>query len=60
MRKSSFVIKQNKNLYKVLGSALLDDYSVGLDRLFSIAKIGGMSIFIITIIIYLLGITLAK
>lgn len=60
MRKSSFVIKQNKNLYKVFGSALLDDYSVGLDRLFSIAKIGGMSIFIITIIIYLLGITLAK
>ena len=60
MTKSNFVIKRNKNLYKVFGSALLDDYSVNLDRLFAIAKIGGVSTFLIILAIYALGITLVK
>ena len=60
MIKSDFVIKRNKNSYKVFGSALLDDYSVGLDRLFTIAKIGGVSTFLIILLIYALGITLVK
>tara|TARA_B100001750_G_scaffold141820_1_gene113100 strand:- start:2524 stop:4320 length:1797 start_codon:yes stop_codon:yes gene_type:complete len=60
MIKSDFVIKRNKNSYKVFGSALLDDYSVGLDRLFMIAKIGGVSTFLIILLVYALGITLVK
>ena len=60
MTKSNFVIKRNKNSYKVFGSALLDDYSVGLDRLFTIAKIGGVSTFLIILAVYALGITLVR
>ena len=60
MVKSNFVVKRNKNSYKVFGSALLDDYSVGLDRLFNIAKIGGVSTFLVIIAVYALGITLVK
>ena len=60
MTKSNFVIKRNKNSYKVVGSALLDHYSVDLDRLFAIAKIGGVSTFLIILAVYALGITLVK
>ena len=60
MTKSNFVIKRNKNSYRVFGSALLDHYSVDLDRLFTIAKIGGVSTFLIILAVYALGITLVK
>ena len=60
MIKSNFVVKRNKNSYKVFGAALLDDYSVGLDRLFNIAKIGGVSTFLVILAVYALGITLVK
>ena len=60
MVKSNFVVNRNKISYKVFGSALLDDYSVGLDRLFNIAKIGGVSTFLVIIAVYALGITLVK
>ena len=58
--KKIYIVKRNKNSYKVFGSALLDDYSVGLDRLFNIAKIGGVSTFLLIIAVYALGITLVK
>ena len=60
LEKGIFSIKYNTARVRVLGSALLDDYSIGMDKVFNIAKTGGVFLFLITLIIYSLGYTIAK
>ena len=60
LEKGIFSIKYNTARVRVLGSSLLDDYSIGMDKVFNIAKTGGVFLFLITLIIYSLGYTIAK
>ena len=60
LEKGIVSIKYNTARVRVLGSALLDDYSIGMDKVFNVAKTGGVFLFLITLIIYSLGYTLAK
>ena len=60
LEKGIFSIKYNTARVRVLGSSLLDDYSIGMDKVFNIAKTGGAFLFLITLIIYSLGYTIAK
>ena len=60
LEKGIFSIKHNTTRVRVLGSSLLDDYSIGMDKVFNIAKTGGVFLFLITLVIYSLGYTLAK
>ena len=60
LEKGIFSIKYNTAKVRVLGSSLLDDYSIGMDKVFNIAKTGGVFLFLITLIIYSLGYTIAK
>ncbi len=60
LEKGIFSIKYNTARVRVLGSSLLDDYSIGMDEVFNFAKTGGVFLFLITLVIYSLGYTLAK
>ena len=60
LEKGIVSIKYNTARVRVLGSALLDDYSIGMDKVFNVAKTGGVFLFLITLIIYSLGYTLAR
>ncbi len=60
LEKGIVSIKYNTARVRVLGSSLLDDYSIGMDKVFNVAKTGGVFLFLITLIIYSLGYTLAK
>ena len=55
MEKGEYVIQTNKSRVKVLGSALLDDYSFGLDNVFRLAKFGGIFLILINVVVYLLS-----
>ena len=55
MEKGEYIIQTNKSRVKVLGSALLDDYSFGLDNVFRLAKFGGIFLILINVVVYLLS-----